>query len=195
VPIITRTQIDAYAHCAQQVGPDGSLAFNAEGVPEGDERCPGYAQQKVRAIRELIEFSYLDGGADPSDPVRMIERGVEHLHRFDSDDAPCPHCGYPRELTDQVRPRYSNLGGGGPDAIFAQRWREREKAEAARSQASAADRQAAALERANELEERRVAAAERANELEAIKLGLNGDDEPGQRPSDVAPRRKRSATS
>jgi hypothetical protein len=125
VPIITRTEVELYAHCSQQLDAAGTLAYDDRGQPYGDERCEGYRQQRVRAIRELIEFSYLDGGADPSDPVaRMVERGVERFDWIDRErDAPCPYCGVERVLSDQQRPAYASLGGarGGPDQLFADR--------------------------------------------------------------------------
>ena len=93
-----------------------------------------------------------------------------------------PHCGHPRELSDQVRPQYANLGGirGGPDQLFADRRARREQTQAQRQAVSAAERQADALER-------QVAAQERANELREIELGLRNGHDPRPNPSRTSP--------
>jgi hypothetical protein len=152
MPIITRTPIVGLSHCSMQV-TDGELAFdNVSGEPLGEDRCPGYKQVEVRAIRELIEWTYGDlngGSSDPSD--QALARNVSHAHEritwADLDDRPCPYCGSPRELTNQVRPVYAGLAGarGSADQIFLDRRQRREQGQAVAKSADAAERQAAAL--------------------------------------------------
>jgi hypothetical protein len=134
MPTVTETTIDGYASCR-------------------DARCAGYRQEPVRAIRTLTEFSYVDLGGD----VPGIERGTELLRFDDLGDEPCPVCGEPRLVADQVRPVYPNISGVAQDALLhAQRTSERMTdlvIEAARRDAemsqmrSQMERQAAALER------------------------------------------------
>ena len=79
MPIITRIEVDAWAFCAQQVDANGELSYDADAIPEGDDRCPGHEQVKVRAVRELIQFTYADAngqaGAGNDTPVDTILAG------------------------------------------------------------------------------------------------------------------------
>jgi hypothetical protein len=140
-------------------------------MPAGLERCPGYLQVQVRAIREVMEWVYGEIGGGSSNAVdQAIAHNVSHAHErlqwADPDDRACPHCGHDRELSEQVRPQYSPLGGAraGPDQLFRDRRASREQGQAVVAQAEAATRQAAALEKANELQERELALREREME-------------------------------
>lgn len=201
MPIIDRVEITAYAHCSAQL-TDGEIALDSGGVPSGEARCEGYRQQQVSGILETVHFTYRDGhagaGSDPMDAVvaDMTERTVARVLFADEADRPCPHCGSPRELSDQQRPTYSSLGGarGGPDVIFQDRRARRQQVEAQQASASAAERQAVALEA--------LAAGANGGEVAALRaeiaelreqLADGNGHEPEQPPGDVAPRpRKRS---
>lgn len=168
MPRITRTEIVGYAHCAMQVDEDGALAFDFSGSPEGVDRCPGYKQAQVPAIRETVAWLYGDFNPGSSDPMDQALAGnVSHSHDritwADLDDRPCPHCGSDRELSDQVRPVYAPLGGtrGSAEQVFADRRERREQGQAMQKSATAAERQAAALEQANELKRRELDIRER----------------------------------
>jgi hypothetical protein len=172
MPLITHEPAVGYAHCAMQTVA-GELAFdNVSGEPLGEDRCQGYRQTEVRAVREVIAtlFGDLNGGSsDPSD--QALARNVSHTHErliwANPDDRPCPYCGSPRELTDQVRPVYAGLAGarGSADQIFLDRRQRREQGQAVAKSADAAERQADALEEANRLKARELDIRER--ELEA----------------------------
>ena len=56
MPRITREQIVGLAHCSQQL-IDDTLSYDRDGVPSGEERCPGYAQQEGRAILETVAWT------------------------------------------------------------------------------------------------------------------------------------------
>ena len=193
MPLVTSEPAELWAHCAQQVTA-GQLSYDDGGRPYGDERCEGHAQQRVQGLRELTQFTYLDGGADPSDPVaRMVERGIERFLWANPEDAACPYCQSPRELSDQQRPVYASLGGarGGPDQLFADRKARRVQTEAAAAAASAQERSAAALERlaardAGDVDELRTQIAELSDLVAQLS---NGHE---QRPSDTGPRRRRT---
>jgi hypothetical protein len=198
MPIITRTEITALAHCAMQVS-DGELVFDAQGGPGGDERCPGYGQQRVPAVREVVQFLFADGQGGSSDPMdamvsRMVERSTEHLHFADEADRPCPFCGHPRALSEQVRPQYSRIGGarGGPDALFADRRARRDQVEAAQTAASAAERQAQALEAL--VGQGEVTATAELAELRAELADLRQQLEHNGEPEPVPPRPRRRST-
>ena len=108
---ITREPMRAWAHCPRRSAP---------GVP-----CEGERQEEVAGIRETVAFTYSDGwgarmSSDPADAVlaSITERTVEHVRWADPADAPCPHCGHDREVTDQVRPTYDRLTTVPPDQLL-----------------------------------------------------------------------------
>jgi hypothetical protein len=176
MPLITREPITALAHCAQQT-LDGELSFDRDGVPSGEERCAGYAQVEVPAILETIAWTFGEFNGGSSDPMDValaqnVSHSTERVVWANLDDRPCPYCKMDRELTTQVRPRYAPLGGprGNPDQLFSDRKARRLQGETAAKSADAAERQAVALERANQLEERRIAAMEEANRISALAL-------------------------
>src|SRR4051794_31781702 len=116
MPVITSEPISGYAHCAKQ-------------TVEGD---PCFPQQEVPAIRQTVEFLYADGqGGGSSDPIdqtfaRLVERSVSHIRFADPEDATCPHCGGPREISDQVRPIYTRLSDVPPDELVRRQRRATE---------------------------------------------------------------------
>jgi hypothetical protein len=133
MPVVTAEPITAYAHCAQQTEP---------GV-----RCEGYAQEQVAGFREITAFLYGDSGpsSDPFDAAvaRLVERESIRIVFAREADRPCPHCGAPREVADQLRPQYQRLDQSDPDELLR---RQRVGENAAVQSAGAAERQAVALE-------------------------------------------------
>ena len=134
MPTVSEDAIDGYAACH-------------------DGRCAGYKQQPVRAIVTETQFSYVDFGGD----VPGIERSSTLIRFADEADIPCPVCGEPRFVSDQVRPIYPNVSGRPQDALLHindsnERVRDVEL-ESARREAEMAqmrvlmERQAAAIER------------------------------------------------
>jgi hypothetical protein len=97
MPAVTETVIDALASCKEQ-------------------RCAGYTQQPVRAVRTVTEFSYIDNGGD----LPGIERSTELLRFADLTDAQCEHCGEPRLVATQTRPIYPNISGQPQDTLINQ---------------------------------------------------------------------------
>lgn len=95
MPTVTEKTIDAWASCH-------------------DARCPGYKQEPVKAIAELVEFSYFELGGD----IPGIERSNTRLRFADLADTQCPVCGEPRLVADQVRPIYPNMSGQPQDTIL-----------------------------------------------------------------------------
>jgi hypothetical protein len=81
VPIITNTPITGFAHCAQQIDEHGELAYDVNGTPNGEDRCPGYKQAPVAAIRETTEWlfgDYSNGTGDVMD--QALANNVSHSH-------------------------------------------------------------------------------------------------------------------
>jgi len=70
--------------------------------------CPGYMQEQVEAVRVETEFTFRDMGGKGSVPG--VERSTVELLWADPDQAACPACGTPREITDQERPVYEMSG-------------------------------------------------------------------------------------
>lgn len=162
---VTTEPVTGYAHCAQLSAPG--------------ERCEGYEQAEVPALRETTEFFYSDGwgGLGASDPydaavANLTERTVIRIVFAVEADRPCPSCGSPREISDQLRPQYDRLSDSPPDELLK---RQRKQTEAAISAASAAERQAAALEalaaqgeRAGEAEQLREVIARQAEQIDRL---------------------------
>jgi hypothetical protein len=92
MPTITESPVDALAHCIEP-------------------RCPGYAQESVpgRRVEESFTFVELNGTAEGAIPG--FERSMVRIEFADEDNRPCPHCGGPRDITDQPRVSYQNLSG------------------------------------------------------------------------------------
>lgn len=69
---MTREPVTGYAHCPMQVDEHGELAFDFDGTPMGIDRCKGYAQVKVAAIKETASWTYGDLGAGSSDRKSVV---------------------------------------------------------------------------------------------------------------------------
>lgn len=180
MPVITTEKITGLAHCTRQV----------------KRANPCYPQHEVEAIRETVEYLYSDGhggmSADPIDATfaRLVERSVSYIHFANPEDAVCPVCGGPREVTDQVRPDYAALSGVPQDELIDQNERA---AAAAVTTADAATRQAIALEalvqqgqQAGEAEQLREVVERQSAQIDALLARL--DTEPANGHS----RRKRA---
>jgi len=85
----TREVVRAWAHCRHGL-------------------CPGYLQEEVDAERVETAFTFKDNGGRGSVPG--VERSFVELLWTDQEQAACPSCGTPRELTDQERPQYEASG-------------------------------------------------------------------------------------
>lgn len=180
MPRISREPIVGLAHCSQQVDDHGELAFDFDGSPMGVDRCPGYRQTEVAAIRETVAWTYGEFGAGGSgDPMdQALANNISHSHSrvvwANVEDRPCPYCGSDREVTDQVRPVYTPLGGprGNADQLFADRRQRREQGQAVMKSADASERQAAALEEANRLKARELEIRERELENQQARAPI-----------------------
>lgn len=93
-PVVTDTTIGGFAHCP-------------------DSRCPGNEPVPVELVRQVTEFSYLDGGGD----MPGVEKSVEHYRVADETDAKCG-CGRDRDLSAIPRPEYSPLSGFPQDGLL-----------------------------------------------------------------------------
>lgn len=91
---VTETPVKGYAHCR-------------------NARCPGYQQEEVDAVREEKAFTYGDGGGDGVF-MHMVERSMVSFLFANPDDAPCPSCKEPREMSGEPRPSYQPLSGHDP---------------------------------------------------------------------------------
>ncbi len=88
VPRVSKTPIEGFAHCR-------------------NARCAGYGQEKVSAERVLSEWTYVELGGD----MPGVEKSQVYVEFVDQGDAPCPHCGVDRVVTDKPRPTYQPLSG------------------------------------------------------------------------------------
>lgn len=92
--LISSNTVTAYAHCTRPL-------------------CDGASQQPVQALREETGVTYAEQGGD----LGFVDKSFVTLRFDDDDDAACPHCGRPRELTEQARVQYQNLSGVDPDGL------------------------------------------------------------------------------
>src|SRR4051794_38854370 len=96
--IVATTEVAAFAHCGNRL--DNGLL------------CPGNEQQPVRAFRDDVTHSYLDGGGDLGP---FPERGMAYLRVVDPEDEACPFCSLaPRVLSEQRRPVYPKVNASDP---------------------------------------------------------------------------------
>lgn len=94
---IVETPIRAWAHCS-------------------DPLCPGGLQEEVDGISTLRERTYWESAGNEGPPSKNFENPLGPytetswitISFANEDDAPCPECGQPREITDQVRPVYES---------------------------------------------------------------------------------------
>ena len=82
--IVTETEIEAYAFCP-------------------NSRCDGNTQKKVKALKTLVEFTYMDLGGN----LPGVERSTAHLKFKTTKQSPCTVCGVPRELSETRRRKYA----------------------------------------------------------------------------------------
>ena len=95
MPTVTATVVDALASCK-------------------DARCPGYKQEQVKAVETLTAWTFVEFGGD----IPGNDRSITMLRFEDETDQPCPHCGEPRLVSDQVRPIYPNISGQPQSALL-----------------------------------------------------------------------------
>lgn len=95
MPTITVTEVAGFAHCR-------------------NPRCAGGNQEAVKALRQTDAFSYSERGGD----LPGIEASNDYVRFANPEDAPCPHCGEGREITEQARPSYQSFGHGPQDALL-----------------------------------------------------------------------------
>lgn len=90
-PVSTDTQIEAWANCQYAL-------------------CPGSGQEKVPAIRNVVEHSFESRGGD----IPGVENSQVYLRFVNEADSTCAVCGANRVLSEQVRPTYQPLSGHDP---------------------------------------------------------------------------------
>lgn len=98
MPTVTETPVKGYAHCR-------------------NARCPGYQQEEIDAVREEKSFTFGDGGGDGVF-THMIERSMVAFLFANPEDAPCPSCREPREVSGDPRPSYQPLSGHDPMGLL-----------------------------------------------------------------------------
>lgn len=106
--LLSSVEVDAYAHCPAILDDPatGKAAL-----------CRGFVQEKVTARREEVGHTYLDSGGDNA----FIENSFVSLHWIDPDQEACPHCDGPRQLAEQVRPKYQNMSRKDPLGLLGLR--------------------------------------------------------------------------
>src|SRR4051812_42075863 len=97
MPIVTREPVIGYAHYAQQT-TDNELSYDGDGCPNGEQRCAGYAQAEVAAVREITAVTFGDVNGPSGDPMDQALAGNTSCTRervlwIDDADRACPHCG------------------------------------------------------------------------------------------------------
>jgi hypothetical protein len=95
MPTITEKPVEAYAHCNNAL-------------------CPGYGQEKVKAVEEVTEWTFVDNGGD----IPGVERSRSLLKFASDDDISCGTCGRERELSKDPRRNYENLSGFDPMGLI-----------------------------------------------------------------------------
>lgn len=91
---VQETPIQAFAHC---INP----------------RCPGHNQEELEVTRTETSHAYRDRGGD----MPGIEASFVTF-QLSEEDAPCPHCGRDREVSDQPRRTYAPLSGHDPMGLL-----------------------------------------------------------------------------
>jgi hypothetical protein len=90
-PVSTEQEIEAWANCQYAL-------------------CPGSGQEKVPAVRNVVEHSFESRGGD----IPGIENSQVYLRFVNETDSTCAVCGAARVLSEQVRPTYQPLSGHDP---------------------------------------------------------------------------------
>lgn len=91
MPNFTLTPVKAYAHCRHAL-------------------CSGYEQVEVDGLREVAAYTYGEMGGDDIF-TQFVQNSIVEFRFADADDAPCPSCGQPREVTGESRPSYAAMSG------------------------------------------------------------------------------------
>jgi hypothetical protein len=123
---VTEEEAELYAHCV-------------------DAFCEGHQQERVPGVRQTVERTFGDDLGDrsvlPEDQAftHLTSTSRTYLQWSDPEQRACPHCGGSRELADQERPHYPQLGvllqaqqraelarRGGPEAMAARLMAQRE---------------------------------------------------------------------
>lgn len=112
---ITREEVDGFAHCRQHLDDDGRPT--PDGATTG-RLCPGYQQQEVRVIREVVQHLFWDYSPDAEVDSERVSHETEQLHFADEADRECPSCGALRHLSLQRRRIYPRLHPQRPDEIL-----------------------------------------------------------------------------
>jgi hypothetical protein len=97
MPTITEAPISAWAHCS-------------------DVGCPASAQEPVEGIHRLVAETIGERGGDGIF-ASLVEKSTPYVLFANPDDAVCPECGGPREITDQKRESHGTAFGG-PAALL-----------------------------------------------------------------------------
>lgn len=100
MPTLTGTPAVGYAHCR-------------------DARCSGYQQEQVGAVREETSFTFGEGDRLGAGVLQnTVEKSHVEYRLADPDDAACPVCGVPREVTGEPRKQYVNESGHDPMGLL-----------------------------------------------------------------------------
>lgn len=86
-----------------------------------DAFCAGNAQQEVDGERETVEVAVGDMYGEFKAPTDFLTENSRVYYRAADDVAACPHCGKPRELTEQVRPTYAFMSGHSQSGLLKMR--------------------------------------------------------------------------
>jgi len=174
---VSTEEITAYAHCMQFLDEFGAVSQpGPQGETMTDQQCPGYAQQEVAAIRETVAHLYGEAGSEyggQGASAHAVSTSTSRLCWADPEQAPCPFCGVPRELSEQQRPRYPRLTGQPQDQLL------RFKAEERRAITSTAT----AVERLADTVSEQAAMREEIASLRAEVAELRSDDKPARKPA------------
>ncbi len=102
--VMKHDEVTAFAHC-------------------GRPTCEGHDQQPVKAIREEVGYTYLEGGGD----LPHIEKSSVQLRYVNDEDRLCPFCERARELTENMRAEYQNLSGYDPNGLVGIKYGAQER--------------------------------------------------------------------
>lgn len=100
MPTIQAVPVRAYAHCR-------------------DARCSGYQQEEVDAFREETSYTFGEGDRLGAGVLQnTVEKSLVEFRFADPDQAPCPVCKVPREVTGEPRKAYVNESGFDPMGLL-----------------------------------------------------------------------------
>lgn len=154
---VVTTEVDGFRTCARPRIVD-SASWGDDTVLLED--CPGYDSEPCRLVREEVVFTFADCGAQatPGFDIGQVERSTVRYLPADGDWS-CPHCGFETSAFSlEPRTKYMQRSEQHPDELRRRSLRQ-DKREV--EQLTLAERQAAALEQANELKRRELDLRER----------------------------------